>query len=503
MVSFLTTVILTLVVIYSLANILLGLLGWKRTGKGKGEYYIAGGKLGAFVTFWVFVSTYLSTYAFVGHGVTYYFWGCQWALIDTISYAAVITPLTIFLALRLYKLGKMHNYITPTDLIAHRSGEKLDIPLRILVGFGLIFFPSVFYVSMQLQAMGGMLAGLTGGELSYEFLVLLFAAIIAIYTVLGGLRGVAYTDILQGLTFTALIFGLVIVLIVKWGGLAELIQAAVNTPKGQEVFQPAPSLALPPQYMYSYIILANITWTCLAPHILVRTYSARDTKAVLSMGLGSGIFIPITYALVPIVIGAALVATFPQPPDLSAPEELLSLLFIKFFGPVLAAVLMLGLIAAGNTTAAALLVLNASVLHIDIFEKVFKVQWDHRKVDITSRLLVLIVLGIAVSAALKPDIPIVGIAVKYIWSGYAVLSIPIVIMLIWRRATGWGIFAGILTGFIVLLLNLFVLFPDWPYNPWGLWEGAIPTLVSGIVTVVVSLLTPPPSEEFLRKFYGE
>ena len=128
---------------------------------------------------------------------------------------------------------------------------------------------------------------------------------------------------------------------------------------------------------------------------------------------------------------------------------------------------------------------------------------DHRKVDIISRLLVLIVLGIAVSAALKPDVPIVGIAVKYIWSGYAVLSIPIVIMLIWRRATGWGIFAGILTGFIVLLLNLFVLFPEWPYNPWGLWEGAIPTLVSGIVTVVVSLLTPPPSEDFLRKFYGE
>jgi len=74
--------------------------------------------------------------------------------------------------------------------------------------------------------------------------------------------------------------------------------------------------------------------------------------------------------------------------------------------------------------------------------------------------------------------------------------------LFWKRCNAYGGFAGILAGFVSLVLFMYVIWPEWPHNPFYLWEGALPTIIALITAVVVSLLTPPPPKELISKFYG-
>ena len=72
------------------------------------------------------------------------------------------------------------------------------------------------------------------------------------------------------------------------------------------------------------------------------------------------------------------------------------------------------------------------------------------------------------------------------------LFVPIVGALFWRRATTVGALASMVAGSIVVVVFMVVdgLFANTPII-WGI-------LVSFVVFVVVSLLTPKPSEERMR-----
>jgi sodium/proline symporter len=115
----------------------------------------------------------------------------------------------------------------------------------------------------------------------------------------------------------------------------------------------------------------------------------------------------------------------------------------------------------------------------------------------------IVVVGIAAIAAFSPKLPIVSIAITLIWPGISVLALPILIMLFWRRVNKQGALAGLVSGFVSMLFCIYVLWPEWPHNPFYLWEGTLPC-VTGIVTlVVVTLLTPPPPKELIESFYGK
>ncbi len=72
------------------------------------------------------------------------------------------------------------------------------------------------------------------------------------------------------------------------------------------------------------------------------------------------------------------------------------------------------------------------------------------------------------------------------------LFVPIVGALFWRRATAVGALASMIAGSVVVVVFMVVdgLFANTPII-WGL-------LVSLVVFVVVSLLTPGPSDERIR-----
>jgi SSS family solute:Na+ symporter/sodium/pantothenate symporter len=362
-----TIVILVLMIAYAVIVLGIGQYAYRQTGSGRRDYYVAAGTLSPFVIFFTYLATYISTYGFVGLSAVFYSWGIEWAWFEAMYYPTLIIPLTILIGLRLYKLGKMHNYVTNADLVAHRLGS--EGPVRVFFGLIMILFPSIFYVGIQFVAMSAILSGLTGGQLSYGFMLLFFASTMALYVILGGMRSVAYTDVVQGIT-VLLALGLSALLVyTHWGGFGEMFVAAATGPRAW-----AFERTLPPHYFYPAILFIGPAWAGLVPHLWVRFYAAKDIRAVLMAGLGVGIGGALMYALLPVLVGTALLAFYPEAPEVAVTEQYVSMMFSSWFGAVPAALLMFGLVAAGKSTADSILLNLSSILQVDILEKTFNMK---------------------------------------------------------------------------------------------------------------------------------
>ncbi|NIL98328.1 MAG: hypothetical protein GTO62_14655, partial [Planctomycetales bacterium] len=96
----------------------------------------------------------------------------------------------------LQRQSKRFGFITPTDYLAHRFASPAISIIATLV----MVVALSNYLLAQLMAMGRALEGLTRlpPETAYFYGVILLALIMVIYETLGGLRAVAWTDVIQG-----------------------------------------------------------------------------------------------------------------------------------------------------------------------------------------------------------------------------------------------------------------------------------------------------------------
>ena len=114
---------------------------------------------------------------------------------------------------------------------------------------------------------------------------------------------------------------------------------------------------------------------------------------------------------------------------------------------------------------------------------------------------------LAAYIALDPESSIMNL-VSFAWGGFGAAFGPLMILsLFWKRTNGKGAIAGILTGFVtVVLWNTFFrsgiitkeFIMDTPVT--GVYELLPGFVIALVVGVVVSLATPEPSAEIQREF---
>ena len=465
--------------------------GYKRTKSGRAEFFVASGTLGVIASFFTYVATWISAYGFIGLSTVFYTYGIDWHLFEAMSYPFAIVPLTFVVATRIWRLAKKFNYITPADLLVSRIG--LDIPIRLLLAL-MVTYPFIFYMGIQFIGMSAIASGVIG--LPYHVGLIIFTIVAIMVIALGGIRGVAYSDILMGITFLALAIIVFAVLPAKLG--LGYIASAVEGPRSW-IFKPS----LPPQYVLSALILMSVPWAGLVPHLMTKLYAAQSEKAIFASALGIGISGFLVYSLLPIFVGSALAYYWPEPPKVTVREEYVTMFFAELISPTLAMLLLLGLIAAALSTILGIAITLSSIVQVDLLERVLKLdrRFSERTLDLMARLSVILVMLIGVYSAISPGHPIVRIAITIIWPGISIIAFPILIAIFWRRATKWGVFSGLILGFVSLILFQYVIWPEWPNNPFYLWEGTLPTTIGIVTTILVSILTPPEPEERLKQFY--
>ena len=182
-----------------LASLLL--LGWAGRAARKEDtlqdFYLAGRGFGFVVLLLTLYATQYSGNTFFGVAGATYRVGFGWLI--AVHYMLAIIVFYLAFAPKLHNLSRSRGYVTPTDYLEDRYQSKVVS----LVGSIVMIIALSNYLLAQLMTMGRALQGLAGpnyGDEAYNYGVIGLALVMLIYGTLGGIRAIAWTDVIQGLS---------------------------------------------------------------------------------------------------------------------------------------------------------------------------------------------------------------------------------------------------------------------------------------------------------------
>ncbi len=358
-------------------------------------------------------------------------------------------------------------------------------------------------ISVTLYAGGVVYEVLLGGGFWTGALVIVVAT--GVYTVLGGLRAVLYTEALQTIV---LVGGAVLVTV---AGLAALggwgaLRGAV-APAFFDMWQPATHPSFPWTGILFGAPILGVWYWCTDQFIVQRTLSARGIDDARRGTIFAGYLklLPLFIFVIPGVVAAALVANGKLAlarPDHALPEMIRTLLPVGVRGLVVA-----GFLAALMSSLSAVFNSCSTLITLDVYRKIHPTASEQRLVTVGKLTTVFLVgLGLAWIPFMKY---ISSQLYVYLQSVQAYISPPIAAVFLlgvfWKRVNGTGAIASLLTGFalglarLVLELNKSALdgLPRWYADINFLHFAVLLFVVCAAVLVVVSLATRPQTDERL------
>ncbi len=465
---------------YLLLLIAVGIYSARFSSKGIAEYFIGGRKMNRFVVALSAVVSGRSAWLLLGVTGMAYARGpsAVWAVA---GYIIVEIFLFLYYAKRLRIFTGKRNCITIPDFFAERFGDQ-DGKLRItIVSIFLVFM--IGYISAQFVAGGKAFASGFGMEMNTG--IMLTALIVVAYTITGGFLAVSLTDMFQAFFMILALVILPIVAIMNLGGLTEMLQQLSVM---DAVYVDPFAISVGAAIGFVGIGLGSPG----NPHILAR-YMSIDDPEQLRFAAIIGTVWNVLMAWGAVFIGLAGRAYFPDVNLLPAgdTENLFPVLAQQHLHPVLFGVVLASIFAAIMSTADSQLLVAASSVVRDIYEKIIRKDEDvpQKRLVLYSRIVVFLLVVISLLVGFLAE-DLVFWLVLFAWAGLGASIGPTTILaLYWKGTTRAGIFAGLLTGTIVTI--------GWYYTP-GMTDilyELIPGFTASILaTWLVSLATKPDNE---------
>ncbi|WP_246945069.1 sodium:solute symporter family protein [Bacillus pinisoli] len=337
-------------------------------------YYLAGRNLGFIALFFTLYATQYSGNTIVGYAPAAYRTGFPW--LQSISFMTIIIGVYLLFAPRLYVVAKRRNFVTPTDWIQHRFNSKAVTILSIF----LMLWGLGNYLLEQLVAIGQAVSGMTGGTIPYQVAVLAFIFVMLVYEWMGGMKAVAFTDVMQGII---LMVGIVVFLI---GGLYLVGGNFADVTRYIHEMEPVKT-AVPTWDVsvnwFSILLLVGLG-ASIYPHAVQRIYSAQSERTLKRSFSRMAWMPPITTGLV-FLVGIIGISLYPGL-DKAGSEQLVGMMandiaainpfyywmMIIFFG---------GIVAAIVSTADSVLLSFSSMISNDVYGKFINPSaTEHKKV---------------------------------------------------------------------------------------------------------------------------
>jgi SSS family solute:Na+ symporter len=433
------------------------------------DFYVAGRQLTPFILSAVIVATNVNLYSFVGQAGIAYKHGIPilWQT-WTGNMALVFSGLFVLPIFRRLRIR------TIPELLEMRYSRGARTFVAIIWVFRLAFWLGVISYTAAIAAQP-----LTGLD-SFTIWIILFSVIAIMYTTLGGMWSVAFTDAMQ---FVFMLLGALIVL--------PLAMGAVGWWPGLEAQLPQGALNLVTQsgtYNWKFIIaifLLGIEWACVDQGLLQRAFGARNTKTV-ARGLVLAGIITTPFALLWNIPGLAARVIYP---DLANADMAIPVLLAGLLPNILLGLVVVGLMSSHLSTISANLNGVATIFASDIYENLVNRKATGREVLRVAR-IVTALTGVAM-IVFAYLVPMLGGAVEAYLTVIAIMDMPLFIIavvygLLWKRANWQGAIGGYAAGAVAGVVGKFVYGMDFNSTTF------ISAGVTLLVTPVVSLLTVIP-----------
>ncbi len=517
-----------------------------RAGSTK-EFYVAGGGVSplangmATAADWMSAASYLSMaglISFTGYG------GSQYLMGWTGGYVL----LALLLAPYLRKFGKF----TVPDFIGERYYSKQARLVALLCAI----FVSFTYVVGQMKGVGVAFARFL--EVPFSTGIFIGIGIVFFYAVLGGMKGITYTQVAQ---YCVLIFAFTVPAIfislqmvgtpipqIGMGGTMEdgtYLLDKLNALSVELGFSEYTSMGADDRINVFFITAALMFGTAGLPHVIVRFFTVprvRDARKSAGYAL---LFIALLYTTAPAIAVFArtnLIQTVSNQPYAEMPEwftkwenaELIKFTdknndgLIQYVASdelneltidrdimvlanpeianlpawVIALVVAGGLAAALSTAAGLLLVISTSISH-DLLKKYLKPDISERGELLAARIAIAVaVVGAGLAGLNPPGFVAQVVALAF---GLAASSFfPAIILGIFdKRMNKEGAIAGMIVGIIFTTGYIWYFKPQLGGfgTPDGYWFGIKPEgigtlgmIINLVVALIVSRMTPPPPE---------
>jgi SSS family solute:Na+ symporter len=203
------------VILYMFVTAYLGWLGYKHT-KSSTDYLIAGRKAHPFIMALSYGATFISTSAIVGFGGVAGLFGMSLLWLTFCNIFIGIFIAFVFLGGRTRQLGHRLDAHTFPELLGKRYQSKF---IQVFIGLIIVFFMPLYGAAVLI---GGTEFISTVFSMSYGTALFLFATIVAVYVIFGGLKGVMYTDTFQG---CIMFIGMFIFLIFSYAYVGGVIES--------------------------------------------------------------------------------------------------------------------------------------------------------------------------------------------------------------------------------------------------------------------------------------
>ena len=453
--------------------------------------------------------------------------------------------LALLLAPYLRKFGKF----TIPDFVGDRYNETAR-----LIAVAAAIVVSLTYVIGQMAGAGVVFSRFLG--VSATTGVIIGMAIVFIYAVLGGMKGITWTQVAQ---YSVLIVAYLIPAIAISTRLTGVpvpqigfgqIMSELEALQSEFGFGSYTSALTGTDQLNMFLLTASLMFgTAGLPHVIIRFYTARSVRAARYSALWALFFIALLYTTAPTVAAFAKfnmlddfnstqmgqlpswVSTWTDVglitgPDGGAPTDVNGDGLLNFTGggggvanevminndilvlaspeigglpaPVVGLVAA-GAVAAALSTASGLLLVISSAVANDLYHKRINPKADEKQQLLVARVVMAVAIVVAGYLGINPP-GFAGEVVALAFGLACASFFPVLVLgIFWKKCTGAGAAAGMAVGLGVTLFYMI-----WTVEIWGGNEGIfgiqavgfgfVGMLINLVVTIGVSLVTTKPNE---------
>lgn len=504
-------------VLVAFACYLLGMIAigaaYMRKTKNAGDYFLGGRQVNGLVAALSAQASDMSGWLLMGLPGTVYAAGTGniWIAVG-LFIGTVCNWIFISSRLRRYTI-RAGNALTFPAYLENRFHDKKRILLTISSVVVVIFF--LVYTASALASGGQLFHSVFG--LDYHVSLAIGAAVILLYTFMGGFMAVCTTDFIQGMLMLVGILTVPIIALVVVG--PSNITSLIGESGISDTSSYMNALQQNGKNISFISMISQLGWGLGyfgMPHILVRFMAVKSEKELKKSRITAIVWVALSlsFACFVGVIGRAylfekgiLLGVDGAPSTENVFIQMIEKIFtLDINVPFIGGIFLCGILAAIMSTADSQLLVTASSVSEDIYKGIINKKADEKRVMLISRITVIVVALLAFIIAWNPKNSIMGL-VSNAWAGLGAAFGPIILLsLFWKRCNLPGAIAGMVSGGLTVIL--------WDYIPlvkqggkWitlgiytDLYSLVIGFAISIVLIVIVSLATKAPDAEILKEF---
>jgi SSS family solute:Na+ symporter len=436
--------------LYFLIVLSIGFIARTRWKSSPETYFLADRSLGSLILLGTMIATNFSAFTVFGTSGAGYRDG--YAFFPIMGFGTGFMALTFWIVGRkIWQVGRKHGLVTPPELVKELYQSPL---LSFLFALVMIIF-TIPYLALQPMAAGYALEELLG--IPYFYGCILVTGIILLYTLRGGMRAVAWTDLFQGTVMFLLLIASLVMVAWHHGGFVEANQKVLAT--NPELFSRPGGMG---KYTLGIWFSFMVLWfLCdpMFPQLFQRFFSAKNEHSISRIMILYPLVCSVVFFM-PIAVGVLGHLSFPDLAGKQA-DRILPMVLILISGDFMAALVMAAGLAALMSTMDSQLLTLSSIFTTDVVPLFQKVK---KETSVAGRIFVVLLSLAGLALAYSPPSTILQIATQT-FTGLAVLFPTVIFGLYFKRVFHLSAIFSIVCGEGALICFYFKLFTAKSFLP--------------------------------------